>query len=215
MKSFFKFSIAAVLFGAMIWSGSAFAAPVTADSSGTLNVGGIIWANTGYYQPFEVGEEAPTPGFEVAHESRLNVSWQYETVTAHWEYWMRRWQDNTNGDVILGWVSWMASPNLQIDMGMAQDPSWSERAVDWETHLGVDSVGAPGAYSHLFPEGSPGTDISYLAGAIKAGVFISPKGLVTGTNTDYANGTQANTYGSRRVQPGCHLGRGVVRLGIV
>jgi hypothetical protein len=178
----------------MTLSSSAFAAPVTADSSGKLDVGGIVWVNTGYYQPFEVGEEAPPAGLEVAHESRLNVSWKYESVTAHWEYWMRRWQDNTNGDVILGWISWMPSSNVVIDMGMTQDPSWSERAVDWETHLGVDSVGAPGAYNYLFPEGSPGTDVSFLAGAIKAGVFLSPKGLIALGNTDYANGNQANTY---------------------
>lgn len=194
MKSFLKLSIAAVLFGAMMLGTSAFAAPVTADSSGKLDVGGIIWANTGLYQPFEVGGEAPPPTIEVAHESRLNVSWKYNSVTAHWEYWMRRWADNTNGDVILGWVSWMPSESVVIDMGMAQDPSWSERAVDWETHLAVDSVGAPGAYSHLYPEGSPGTDISFLAGAIKAGVFISAKGLVTGTDTNYGAGTQANTF---------------------
>jgi hypothetical protein len=203
MKSFLKLSIAAVLFGAMMLGTSAFAAPVTADSSGKLDVGGIIWANTGYLQPFEQvgtnadGEdelEAPPTTFEVAHESRLNVSWKYNSVTAHWEYWMRRWEGNKTGDVILGWVSWMPSESVVIDMGMAQDPSWSERAVDWETHLAVDGVGAPGAYNYLFPEGSPGTDISFLAGAIKAGIFISAKGLVTGTNTDYAGGNQANTY---------------------
>lgn len=195
MKSFLKLSIAAVLFGAMTLSSSAFAAPVTADSSGKLDVGGIIWVNTGYYQPAEIDGEAPPAGIEVAHESRLNVKWQYESVTAHWEYWQRRWQDNTNGDVILGWVSWMPSSNIVIDMGMAQDPSWSERAVDWETHLAVDSVGSWGAYAYLFPEGSPGTDISFLAGGgIKAGVFLSPKGLIAGGDTDYAGGNQANTY---------------------
>jgi hypothetical protein len=187
MKSFLKLSIAAVLFGAMMLGTSAFAAPVTADSSGKLDVGGVLWANTGYVQGFETAEgdstEAPPATWEVAHETRLNVAWSYESVTAHWEYWQRD-KLGGHGDVILGWISWMPSSQIRIDMGSAQDPSWSERAVDWETHLGVDAVGAPGAYSYLFPEGSRGTDITFLAGGgISAGLFISDKGLVTGKNT--------------------------------
>jgi hypothetical protein len=217
MKSFLKLSIAAVLFGAMTLSSSAFAAPVTADSSGKLDVGGIIWVAAGYYQPYEVADangdlQAPPPSIEVSDEARFNVKWSYETVTAHWEYWMRddigrndksggctdcpglTFGNQANGDTLLGWINWMPTPAVSIDAGVIQDQSWMERAVDWETHLGTDQVGAPGAYSYMFPEGQSGLDVAYLAGPIKAGLFLSPNGIVSGSNTNYATGTQANTY---------------------
>lgn len=195
MKSFFKLSIAAVLFGAMMFSASAFAAEVAKTDNGTLDVNGTVFASTGYFQPAEIGGEAPPAGLETNSRGHVNFAWKYEGLTANAQLWFFDRSAAAGGRAFapMAWVSWNAGP-VTIDVGSVQDPSWSELAVDWETHMGADSIGQSKGAFYMFPEGTRGTDITFNAGAIKAGVFLSDKGLIEGGETDYAAGNQANTY---------------------
>ena len=206
MRMFVKLSIAAVAVGAMLWTASAFAAPVTADSPGKLDVGGIVWVMAGYYQANESasdtassGTAAPPATLDIADEARLNVSWSYdEKVTAHWELWQREdaGQAADTNTYMMGWITWKPMANLMIEAGQLEDPSWTARAVEWEVHNGTNSIGSVGAFGMGFPENSPGVDITFDTGAgIKVGVLLDGKGLVTGTTND-PNNFSGSTDGS-------------------
>jgi len=208
MRAFLKLSLAAVAI-ALLVSGSAFAGTVETGSDAKVSMNGIVWSGIGYVTGFEdAAGNAPTSSFDVNTEARINFAWTNGPFTAHWEYWMRydigRAQNvvggdtnipnDSNGDEILGWVTWSPSEAIQIDVGQLEDQSWMERAVDWDIHLGTfyQPGATPGAYKG-FPEDQPGLDLTFKAGAIRAGVAVYATGTVSGTANNQSSSV-ASTY---------------------
>jgi len=194
MRAFLKLSLAAVAI-ALLVSGTAFAGSVENGSDSKVSVGGIVWAGLGYVTPFEdttTGEVA-TSSFDANNETRLNVAWTQGPITGHWEYWIRSdtgGADSANNndadnDEIMGWLTWNINESMQIDVGQLEDQSWMERAVDWDMHSGTarDFGRDPGAYNG-FPEDVAGLDFTFKADAIRAGLAVYSKGVVSNAGND-------------------------------
>jgi hypothetical protein len=200
MRAFLKLSIAAVAI-ALLVSGSAFAGTVENGSDSKVTVGGIVWAGIGLVTPFEdAAGNVPTSAWDINNETRLNVHWTQGPITGHWEYWIRsptgtdQGVNDASNDEIMGWLTWNINESMQLDVGQLEDQSWMERSVDWDMHSGTayDPGRDPGAYLG-FPEDVEGIDFTFKAGAIRAGVALYGKGVVSGAAND-SSSSVATTF---------------------
>jgi hypothetical protein len=216
MKSFFKLSIAAVAFSALVCAGApAFAMTVGEGENGNrVDVGGFFGVRFGMLTPYEgaSGEKAPTQ-LATASESHLVVGFGNDTAYGQVANYHREDPGSYGwADYWLHQVTWKPMAGLRVDAGAALIYfPWSDRAIQWENFQAFRPIpnAAVAAAFRGFMEGNPGIDLTYsVADGVDVGVavftapIIGPWGLGRFVRPDQsgtdaaANGCPAENNGS-------------------
>jgi hypothetical protein len=186
MKSFFKLSVAAVLFGAMGFMAAvpASAGEVAKGDNGTLNIGVYVFSRMGMFTPGgSVGESKDGPSALTAYgEGIVNTAATNKDgdLTGIVEMRVRsaggaQGQETgtpTNVYFTGAELAWRPVENLRIDVGLLPGRDWQERVTQSDQYTGFRPVAQGNDYL-WFPEAKRGADITYtIPGDMKIDVGL-------------------------------------------